>query len=178
MRYYAIWEDGRIRSRWHLDDVTSARLEGEEVAYLLTSGRRFTEPTVDVELQYPAPPMDFTITAFAVPIVSSKVAAAIESHARGDVQRVPAAIKGHFGFEALNVLRLVDCIDESKSEFQKWTERDNQARPAGTLWNTGLQVTYPPISGQIGYSWKDNTFFTEIGFGGPQGVSIMHYYIW
>jgi hypothetical protein len=70
--------------------------------------------------------MDFTITAFGVPIVSSKVAAAIESQAGGDVQRVPAAIKGHFGFEALNVLRIVECIDESKSEFQKWTERDNR----------------------------------------------------
>ena len=51
---------------------------------------------------------------------------------RSDVQWIPVWIDGHmpFGgrpeFAALNALRVVRCLDEGRSEFQRWTANDHR----------------------------------------------------
>jgi len=55
----------------------------------------------------------------------------IEQIANGDIQRLPLDIPGHEGFEVLNSIRLIKCLDETRSEFTKWTDKDHRADLAG-----------------------------------------------
>lgn len=51
--------------------------------------------------------------------------------AHGDVELVPLSVAGQTGFEVLNALRIVRCVDEARSEFIKWTKDDHRADLAG-----------------------------------------------
>jgi hypothetical protein len=75
--------------------------------------------------------LDFTITSFAVPVMTERVAAVVESIAKEDVQLVPVTISGQRGMVVLNVLRVISCVDEQRSEFVKWTENDHRRDLAG-----------------------------------------------
>ena len=48
-----------------------------------------------------------------------------------------------------------------------------------TDWNEGLQIGIPKIwvGGHIGYSYKVDAYFWEVGFATP-GVSFTDFYVW
>ena len=75
--------------------------------------------------------LDFCLTTFAAPIATSALAEAVQSVAGADVQCIPVTISGQTGMYVLNCLRVIRCLDESKSEFLKWTEQDHRADLAG-----------------------------------------------
>lgn len=66
-----------------------------------------------------------------MPVVRGVLASAIEVVADGDVQRLPLFIPGHDGLEVVNVLRVIKCLDERRSEFTKWTVNDHRSDLAG-----------------------------------------------
>ncbi len=66
-----------------------------------------------------------------MPIARSLLATAIEGVADGDVQRLPLSAGDHDGFEVVNALRVIKCLDEGRSEFMKWTVNDHRADFAG-----------------------------------------------
>jgi len=145
MRYFDLFDDMSVKGRWHLSEVTAA---GEEVNWPLTDGRPYQGMTrVAVEVQYPGPPLDFTLTAFGVPVASKKLAAAVRAVAKGDVEGVPARIEGHSGFEVLNVVRTVDCLDEQRSRFTIWTDKDQPEKVGHYESVPRLRVDPKRISG-------------------------------
>lgn len=128
MRYFDLSDDVTIPKRWHLGDVTTQ--QGDEPrlrAGLRREGRDPIATTLDV----PGRELEFCLTSFAVPVARSSLATAIEAIADGDVQRLPLSIPGHDGFEVVNALRVIKCLDESRSEFMKWTTNDHRADLAG-----------------------------------------------
>ena len=60
-----------------------------------------------------------------------RLAATISDLSKADVQRLPVQIPNFDGYEVLNILRVVDCVDERRSEYIKWTEGDHRADLAG-----------------------------------------------
>ena len=127
-RHFQIRDDMTIRGRWHLSDV------------LLATG---VEPLLDAgELVHDSGPLrgtvshagrvlDFSLTSFNVPVATSALAHAIRSVAGSDVQCLPLEVASQPGMVVLNALRVVRCLDETRSEFTKWTERDHRADLAG-----------------------------------------------
>jgi hypothetical protein len=128
-RYYELKDDVRIPKRWHLGEVVSPA--GDEprlrAGIPLPVGCR----PLRLDLTQIGKPLDYCLTSFAVPIGRTSLAQAIASVASGDLQRIPVEIPGHEGFEVLNAIRVLKCLDEGRSEFVKWTEKDHRADLAG-----------------------------------------------
>lgn len=128
MRYFRLTDDLSIPGRWHLGEVTYA--DGSEP--MLREGLRleYSAP-LEVELQEPGRILDFSLTSFAVPVARTALANAIAGLAGADVQCIPLHIVGAPGMLALNALRLIRCVDESRSKFVKWTAADHRSDLAG-----------------------------------------------
>jgi len=73
-------------------------------------------------------PLDFTMADFEILIVNEKVASIISGS--NEVQLIPIKITGHDQavHYILVVINEVQCLDESRSEFEKW-EVGNDIRP-------------------------------------------------
>ena len=71
--------------------------------------------------------LDFNVSAFGIPIASPSLARAVEHAAGGDAQCLPVTVEGVRDMIVLNSERTIECIDESRSEFIKWTEHDHRA---------------------------------------------------
>lgn len=128
MRFFELKDDVNIVGRWHLGDITTEMGEPPR----LRAGIPFAEEScLSAEITHKGNPIEFCLTSFAVPVAAATLAGAVSSVAGADVQRLPLAINGWQGFEVLNVLRVVECLDEQRSEFLKWTERDHRADLAG-----------------------------------------------
>lgn len=128
MRYYELSDDVRIVNRWHFAEVTT----GRGLEPLLFGGVRcVVDSGLTVKVHKPGRELDFCLTGFAVPIVRASLGAAIEGVAGEDVERLPVSILGHVGFEVLNCLSAMRCLDEERSNFLKWTTSDHRSDLAG-----------------------------------------------
>jgi hypothetical protein len=126
--YYRLVDEIAIPMRWHLGWAELAdRTEPQ-----LRSGLRFESSEIpSIPVTSAGHILDFSITSFAVPVVTKQLADAVSATAGADVQCVPVSISGQSGMVVLNSLRVVRCVDESRSEFTKWTEHDHRADLAG-----------------------------------------------
>lgn len=76
--------------------------------------------------------LDFTMTAFAVPVASPRLAEAFTRVAGTALQCIPARIGHREGYKILVATRLVRCLDERRSDFLKWTEADGRPDRTGS----------------------------------------------
>ena len=126
--------------RWHIGEVRTRG--GFEPS--LDSGEQFQggEPLI-AEVTHPGRVLEFCLTSFAVPVATSELARAVSALAGPDVQCVPVEIAGQSGLQVLNAVRVIRCIDESRSEFIKWTKQDHRADLAGK-YRQGTKLTVDP----------------------------------
>ena len=83
---------------------------------MLDCGRPLTGQKLTAKIVgYDSEPLDFCKAILSGTVVRTSLAEAIAVVAGSDVQRIPLTIEGHYGFEILNTLRIVDCIDEAQS---------------------------------------------------------------
>jgi hypothetical protein len=128
MKYFELYDVVEIPERWHLGDVLSE--DGTEpdlscgIPYLQQEALRSS-------MTYGEKALDFCLTSFAVPIGTRRVADAIGKIAGADLQSIPVDIRGAYGMMVLNATRVVRCLDETKSEFIKWTAQDHRSDLAG-----------------------------------------------
>lgn len=127
MRYYRLLDDVHVPGRWHLGELTDSA--GGVVD--LDGGVELTPGEIRCPISRPGVPLDFTLTSFNAPVARTPLANRMRTVADGDVQWLTLSIPGHHGFEGANVLRVLDCLDESRSEWIKWTEKDHRADLAG-----------------------------------------------
>ena len=128
MRYFRLTDELGISGRWHLGDVVR---DGSSMKVALESRRPVSDGPVEVEVTDRGRGLDFSLTAYNVPIGSTHLALAIALVAGADVQRLPASIEGEHGYEVLHCTRLVECLDERRTEFTKWTKDDFRPDRAG-----------------------------------------------
>jgi hypothetical protein len=146
-RFFDLMDDVTVPRRWHIGEVL--RSDGSEP--LLRSGVVFesehgdqrlrspaaaardsrTRPLLTAELTHPGRPLDFCLTSFAVPVARQTLAEVVAGVVGADVQDIPIRVDNQLGFSVLNALRVVRCLDEDRSEFIKWTERDHRSDLAG-----------------------------------------------
>jgi hypothetical protein len=127
MRYFELIDDVHIQNRWHLGEVCAA----DGTTPRLRAGLPFSGAALRAVVFQSGDPLPFALSSFGVPIVQVAVAEAMARVAGQDVQRLPVEVLGGKGFEALNLLRVVDCFDQRRSEFVKWTAQDHRADLAG-----------------------------------------------
>lgn len=142
MKYFEVHDDVYIPERWHLGDVVS----GDGAEPHLWSGIPYPQQMALRSLiTHDGKPLDFCLTSFAVPIGTQRVAEAIEKVAGADLQSIPVDILGADGMMVLNATRVVSCLDESRSEFIKWTARDHRSDLAGQYRQVTKLVINPEV---------------------------------
>jgi hypothetical protein len=123
MRYFRLLDDLEIVGRWHLGEVR----RGSRPALDLWSGVKIcTTETLSVDITHFGRPLEFCLTTFAVPVVANHLGQAILGLASSDVQLLPLEIRMNHDYSALNVTRVISCLDDNRSEHTKWTERDHR----------------------------------------------------
>src|SRR5690606_11731371 len=127
MKYYKLVDRMDVPGRWHIGVLVDD--EGWEPSFL--AGARFVGRRLTASDDGSGSAVDFSLTSFGVPIVSEGLRSDLESLAGDDVQWVPVSVSGRVGYFVLNVLRLVRCLDESRSEFVKWTVGDGRPDRVG-----------------------------------------------
>jgi hypothetical protein len=98
---------------------------------MLADGTACDKDELFVEVTHPGRGLDFSLTSFNVPIATHRLALAIASIGAANVQRLSVRIAGQSAFDVMNSTRVVNCLDEEKSEFIKWTQNDHRADLAG-----------------------------------------------
>lgn len=128
LHYFELFDDVSLPGRWHVAEVLLR--DGSEP--LLRAGVRLEDdPPLRGKVSRHGMVPEFSLTSFAVPVATTRLADAICSVAGPDVQRLPLEIPGKPALTVLNSTRLVDCLDETRSIFTSWTERDHRADLAG-----------------------------------------------
>ncbi|HEY1788577.1 MAG TPA: DUF1629 domain-containing protein [Verrucomicrobiae bacterium] len=79
---------------------------------------------------YKGKPIDFTFGDCNTPVVNRRTLALLEKLVPGAFQAFPASIEGQkSSYWVINFLHLRKCLDESRSDFTKFTKGKNSVRP-------------------------------------------------
>lgn len=128
MRYFELLDDVTVPNRWHLGEVTL--VDGTEPR--LRAGIRFEQAdSLTVPVTQPGRVLEFSLTSFAVPVATRQLAEVVAAIAGPDLQCVPVAVAGQQGIVVLNSVRVIGCLDQTRSEYIKWTKQDHRADLAG-----------------------------------------------
>jgi len=130
MNYFDLRDDDTIPNRWYLGELHD--MHGIELPEYYRETRYQSFPALVVDLERPGRPLDFTMTIVR-PVVSQTLAQAMAGAAGDDLQCLPVGVVGHPGaLMFLHSTRIVRCLDESRSEWTKWTPNDHRADLAGS----------------------------------------------
>jgi hypothetical protein len=133
-KYFQIWEDMRIQNRWHLGPPVDS--QGQEInPWQFKHGRPLEsegQPTFHVVR--PGTALDFTLTAFTIPLVHDRVVSLFERLGLlHEVQFLPARVEDRAEpYFILNVLRSIRCIDDERcDEVTYWLPEDGRPDMTG-----------------------------------------------
>jgi len=133
MRYYRIENDNSIIDRWFLTEPVTLDAATEIDFWPYLAGRRVPDPSspLNIQIQRPGPELRFTLAGFDIPVVVSDL---VESMAKIDpqgIQSVAVLVGGQQKYRMAVATRCVSCIDETKSRFTKWSEKDQRPDKVG-----------------------------------------------
>jgi hypothetical protein len=121
VKFYELSEDGDLTGQWRLGKLSDETGK----AVLLDGGRALRRKgALNAVIAEKGEPLDYCLTTYNIPVARAPLAAAVAAVAGSDLQRLPLAIAAHPGFEALNAVRVVSCLDEEKSQVEPMTERE------------------------------------------------------
>lgn len=121
--FYELFFEVRIKGAWYLSDVIDE--DGHEVpGSHFCRGKYFDRTTkLTIVPNVMGRPVDFRETSFGVPIVSKSFANAVEKIDSSAIQRIPVTVAPSTnGYEILNILPMLDCIDYDHTPLERWTE--------------------------------------------------------
>lgn len=128
MNYFKLADDRTSNGRWHIAEIVLT--DGTEPDLVRGGPLKNSEP-LHADFHYTGHALEFCLTSLWVPLATRALADTIQSIAKSDVQCLPLAISGQSDMVVLNALRYIGCINESHSEFIKWTTHDHRADLAG-----------------------------------------------
>ena len=124
MSYFELIDDVAIPGRWHVGEITDAA--GAVVGFR-QSVRVDPSDSLTGSVYHGMRPLDFFLTSFGVPIVTKELGGAIKRIASEEVQLLALKLSnGIRDYVVLNATRRVECLDETRSTFLKWTEADER----------------------------------------------------
>jgi hypothetical protein len=121
-RFFRLADNVYVPRRWHLG--TPIDNQGSNVHdWDFTRGAPVhVEGRLMIPIKVAGKPLDFSEAGLGIPVVHVKVASMLAEHAPGDVQLIPADIKGQPDqYLVLVATRLIRCIDEEASKVRFWT---------------------------------------------------------
>ncbi|KAB2964110.1 MAG: hypothetical protein F9K16_05110 [Thermoanaerobaculia bacterium] len=91
-----------------------------------------TKTPLTISIREGSIPLDFSLADFDVPVLTARAAKVLGSIAGDSIQllRARSEVGGEDLF-VMNVLRIVECLDEGRSEFAKWKLDDHRPDKMG-----------------------------------------------
>jgi hypothetical protein len=143
-RFFALRDDRRSSDRWHLGSPVDERGEKLDPWQFKEGEHLELNCTPLFPLAVPGRALDFTLTAFTIPLVTGRVVSLFERLGLlHEVQFLPARVEGHTEpYFILNALRVIRSIDDARcEEVLYWTPEDNRPDKTGEYRNvSGLKV--------------------------------------
>ncbi|WP_224248038.1 imm11 family protein [Hyalangium gracile] len=124
-RFFELSDDVYVPHRWHLDTPMDGH--GQKVDdWMFRRGAPVHLPErLRVPVEIAGTPLDFTEANVSVPVVHVRVASVFARLAPDDVQLLPVDVEGQPDqYLILVATRLIDCIDEKASRFDRWTPEE------------------------------------------------------
>lgn len=143
-RYFKLSDDMTIRGRWLLGTPTD--LQGREVEdpWMFYEGQPLPDlGRLKLPMDVPGTALDFSLAAFAAPVVHTRVASVFAELAPEDVQTLPVEIEGQSEqFYILVATKLIRCIDERASRHvELWQPEDGRPEKVGQYRDVrGLRI--------------------------------------
>ena len=133
-QYFRLTLEVRIKGAWYLSTILDQEHE-EILGSHFNQGKRFDKMTeLTVIPNVVGKPVDFRETSFGVPIVSSTFANVVESLDPEAIQRIPVTVApSTFGYEILNILTMLECIDHEHTLIEYYTEKDHVPEVVGRI---------------------------------------------
>jgi hypothetical protein len=133
-RYFELYDDVHVPGRWELGQFRGPEGQPLDEPWRFRMGVR-VELTdhIQVDVQVPGIPLDFSLADFSTPVVHERVASLLRELAPADVQLVPVRIQGQPDvYSVLNAVQVVKCIDDRASrEVRYWTPEDGRPEKTG-----------------------------------------------
>ncbi|MBN1207619.1 MAG: hypothetical protein JXB05_22330 [Myxococcaceae bacterium] len=130
-RFFELSDDVELPHRWHL--ALPRDSHGQKVddgQFRLGSPVHMGE-RLRIPVESAGKPLDFSEAGIRLPVVHVRVASVFSELAPDDVQLIPVDVEGQPDqYLILVATRLIDCIDEKASRFDRWTPEE------GVLYST------------------------------------------
>lgn len=134
MIYFDLYDDMRSPARWLLVDPIDE--SGQEInPWQFGKGRPLDlKGTLRFAQYHPGSALDFSLAGMGIPVVHGRVVSLFEHVGlQHQVQFIPAQVEGQSEpYFVLNVLRVIRCIDEARSEeVHHWKPEDGNPDKVG-----------------------------------------------
>jgi hypothetical protein len=152
--FYRVMDDVHHPDRWHLGVPLNASGREADPWQFMDGKSLRAEPGLRVPVRYVGEPLDLTFAAFDVPVVSRRAQTVLMSVAADDIQLIPVIVddvdESGRDYAVLNAVRSIQCLDESSSEFLKWTTADRRPDRLGSYrMVTKLRIESREISANV-----------------------------
>ncbi|MDC0710403.1 hypothetical protein POL68_18140 [Stigmatella sp. ncwal1] len=124
-RFFRLSDDVNVPHRWHLAMPRDRQgLKVNDGQFRLGLPVSITG-RLKVPIEIEGKPLDYTEAGIMIPVVHVRVAAVLSTLAPDDVQLIPVEVEGQPDqYLILVATRLIDCIDEKASRFDRWTPEE------------------------------------------------------
>lgn len=132
MRHFRLLDDMSVPDRWFLNGPTDSR--GQEVDPRTFTSGGYVEIVggLTISLRQAGTPLDFTLADLGMPVVRREIGELLTRIAPTEVQMIPAKVETQsVSYAIVNVIPVVRCLDEEKSEVMVWGESDGRPDKVG-----------------------------------------------
>ncbi|NVJ02417.1 hypothetical protein HV824_30460 [Myxococcus sp. AM009] len=142
-RYFQLTDDMHLPKRWELGALVDPDAAEMQPALLRSGARLSMTGRLEVSIEEPGRPLDFTHAPYSIPVVHVRVASLLAERVPDEVQFLPVDIPSQPDqYLVLNALRLIRCIDDAhSSEVRYWEPEDGMPEKVGTYFSiSGLRI--------------------------------------
>lgn len=132
-RYFKLSDNMTVPGRWVLGTPTDVHGREVDDPWMFYQGQRLPDlGRLKIPLDVPGKALDFSLAAFAAPVVHARVASVLTELAP-EVQTLPVEIEGQQEpFFILVATELIRCIDDKATEeILMWTAEDGRPEKVG-----------------------------------------------
>ena len=124
-RFFRLADDLKVPHRWDLDTPKDSQGRQVDDGQFRLGLPVSTTGLLRIPVEVAGKPLDYTEAGIMIPVVHVRVASMFAELAPDDAQLIPVDVEGQSDqYLILVATRLIDCIDENASQFDRWTPEE------------------------------------------------------
>lgn len=129
---FRVVSDLSVDGRWFLEEPRDERGKTIDPRQFSNGTKVDVDGSLCVQIRTNGQPVGLTFADFDMLVADRSTSLLLARHSNAEIQLIPVRIDSAPGeYSIVNVLTKYDCIDESRSQFMRWAERDGIPGKAG-----------------------------------------------